>query len=70
MNLLEDPFDAQEAIATLGIDFSRPSRIEPIGDGVRKYFATNQEGVTFLTTSWTRTPTEVELEISNPSFRK
>lgn len=64
IDLLEDPYDAMEAVATLGVNFQAPISGETIGDGQRQHFATNRPGITVVVTKWTRTPDEYFLEIS------
>ena len=66
IDLLQDPYDAMEAIATLGVNFQEPVGHEQIGEGQRNFYATNHRGVTLAVTHWTRTPTEFTLNIKKP----
>lgn len=51
LDLLKDPYDATEAVATLGINFSSPAKVEAFGGGhQQKTYETNIEGVTAMTT--------------------
>lgn len=70
IDLLKDPYDALEAIATLSPDTTKPLNTEQIGDGTRKTFSTNLEGVRLVKTEWARTGVELELIIETSGRKK